>query len=68
MRAIALSLMLLLAGPAMANDKGSAPVTNFGMGLYAFPQQRMSPEEEQALSLRSLKRERRKSGCIGNIK
>ena len=27
------------------------------MGLYAFPQQRMSPEEEQALSLRSLKRE-----------
>ena len=35
----------------------SAPVTNFGMGLYAFPQQRMSKEEEQALSLRSLKRE-----------
>jgi len=32
-------------------------VTNFGMGLYAFPQQRMSKEEEQALSLRSLKRE-----------
>ena len=41
----------------MANDKESAPVTNFGMGLYAFPQQRMSKEEEHALFLRSLKGE-----------
>ena len=41
----------------MANDKGSAPVTNFGMGLYAFPQQRMSKEEEYAVFLKSLKGE-----------
>ncbi len=55
---ITLLLILGLVGPAMANDKGSAPVTNFGMRLQLTqPQQPMSPEESTALLIKMLKGE-----------
>jgi hypothetical protein len=52
MRATITFLLILgLAGPAMANDKRSAPVTNFGMGAQSIPwaNEPLSEQENQIL-------------------